>query len=391
MLLLVLLQPLAAQKPGGGGTGSGPVSRPSRPSTSVPSTGQPKPRIFLSGNVVMEDGSAVPTSVAIERVCGGRVYREAYTTSQGEFAFEVGRSLSMLGDASIETSSQERGPGGGGISQNSPFATTRDESNFGSRNQLFGCELRASASGFRSSTINLAQHQPLDPANVGTIFLQRLDKVKGTSVSVVSLQAPKDARKAYEKGLDAVKRGNLPQAQQQFEKSVQMYPKHAAAWFELGRILHQQNQTEAARKACSEAIAADSKFVNPYLELAYIAAQDGKWPEVITLTDQAMALDPLDYPSGFFLNAVAQYNLGNMVAAESSARRAERLDSQHHLARLGLLMASILMRKDDYNGALERLRNYLKASPNAPDANDVKTQISYLEKREQAAVKPNNP
>jgi tetratricopeptide (TPR) repeat protein len=326
----------------------------------------------------MDDDSQLPSQVAVERVCGGRAYREGYVDSRGYFSFEVGRNEAAMMDASSEFSPNDRsGPFGGFGNQSSgPFR----DNDVTQRNSLFDCELRASIAGYRSSTINLATHQPLDPPDVGTIVLQRLEKMTGTTISAISMQAPKDAKKAFEKGLDLVKKDKLPDAQREFEKSVSIYPQHAAAWVELGRLLRQEKQMEPAHNAFIKANTIDPNYVNPYLELAFDAAQEQKWKDVLALTDKAISLDPLDFPGSFFFNAVAQYNLGNLPAAEKSARKAARLDSQHRLPRLNLLLGTILADKKDYDGACEQLRSYLKIAPKAPDADAVRTRLTDLEK-----------
>ena len=370
-----------AQKPGGGGgTGGSTRPTPTPPTSSRTSGGtQQRPRIFLSGRVVMDDDSQLPYQVAIERVCGGRAHREAFVDSRGYFSFEVGRNEAAMMDASSEFSPNDRAGafGGSGNQSSGPFRDTEVSSQ---RNPLFDCELRASIAGYRSSNINLATHQPLDPPDVGTIVLQRLEKMTGTTISAISMQAPKDAKKAFEKGLDLVKKDKLPDAQREFEKSVSIYPQHAAAWVELGRLLRQEKQIEPAHNAFVKANAIDPNYVNPYLELAFDAAQEQKWKDVLALTDKAISLDPLDFPGSFFFNAVAQYNLGNLPAAEKSARKASRLDAQHRLPRLNLLLGTILADKKDYDGACEQLRSYLKIAPKAPDADAVRTRLTDLEK-----------
>src|SRR5689334_15071067 len=86
----LLLQPGFAQRPGnttpappstGGGPGGNTGGRgPGPGTTSNPNTiGQPNPNnpnpvpgrpIFITGHVMMDDGSELPRNVAIERVCG---------------------------------------------------------------------------------------------------------------------------------------------------------------------------------------------------------------------------------------------------------------------------------------------------------------------------------
>jgi hypothetical protein len=65
---------------------------------------------------------------------------------------------------------------------------------------LFSCELRASLPGFRSDVVSLANRRFMDNPEVGTIVLHRLGNVEGLTISATTMAAPKDAKKAYDKG-----------------------------------------------------------------------------------------------------------------------------------------------------------------------------------------------
>src|SRR5260370_42252448 len=95
---------------------------------------------------------------------------------------------------------------------------------------LTGCELRASLAGFKSDVVNLGNRRMFDNPDVGTIVLRRRANVEGTTVSMTTLQAPKDARKAYDKARDALRKGKTADALSEFEKAVAAYPHFAAAW-----------------------------------------------------------------------------------------------------------------------------------------------------------------
>jgi tetratricopeptide (TPR) repeat protein len=336
--------------------------------------------IFLSGKVVMEDGTPPPDSVTIERVCNGIARPEAYTDSKGRFSFQLGQNLGVMQDASV--SSADAGGFGGGF----PGQQQQQRGGFPgqgrgvSERDLMGCELRAAYPGFRSEIVNLSGRRMFDNPDVGTIILRRLGNVEGTTISMTSLQAPKDAKKAFDKGRDNLKKKKPEQAQKEFEKALQLYPKYAVAWFELGLLAEARNDAEGARKAYSEALSADPKYVSPYLQMALLSAKDNKWQEVADTTDRVIKLNPVEFPQAFFYNSVANYNLRKIDAAERSAREAVKLDSNHRMPKAEHLLGIILAEKQDYNGAAESLRNYLKFAPNATDAPKVREQLTELEK-----------
>jgi superkiller protein 3 len=207
----------------------------------------------------------------------------------------------------------------------------------------------------------------------------RKANVERDVISITSLNAPKEAKKAYEKGLKAMRKRKWKAGQKEFEKAVEIYPQYAAAWFELGKALEEQNKLDEARKAHRRALAADDKLVRPYIQLAGIAARQRKWQEVADTTGRALKLNPIDFPGAYFYNAVASYNLKNLQAAEKSAREALRLDTQHSFPRIDHLLGVILVRKGDLSGAAQHLKNYLELVPNASDAPAVRKQLAKVE------------
>ncbi len=348
-----------------------PTQQP-RDTMQIPDMQRP---IFLSGKVVLEDGTPPPDSVTIERVCNGVVRPEAYTDSKGRFSFQLGQNMGVMPDASISSASDQFGGFGDLARQNSPGRGRGI-----SERDLMGCELRASLAGFRSEVVSLSGRRVMDNPEVGTIILRRLSKAEGFTFSATSAMAPKDARKAFDKGKDAVRKQKWADAQKELDKAVQIYPKYATAWFELGMVHERQNNVEAARKAYAAALAADAKYVNPYLQLAQISARERKWQEVADTTERVVRLNPFDFPRAYFFNSVANLNLQRIDAAEKSAREALKLDTEHRIPKISHLLGVILSQKQELPEAIEHMRAYLKQAPNAEDAAQVKKQLAEMER-----------
>jgi tetratricopeptide (TPR) repeat protein len=339
--------------------------------------------IFLSGKVMLEDGTPPVDQVVIEKVCNGQPVPQAYTDSKGRFQFQLGNNMAMLPDASVgsaaDSSPFESGVGRGGLggSQRGGFGGMQRGV---SERDLIGCELRASLPGFRSDVIQLTGRRMMDNPDVGVIVLRRLAQVEGLTISATTALAPKDAKKAYEKGRESAKKGKLADAEKHFTKAVELYPKHAAAWFELGRIQEQEKNVAEARKSYAEALSADAKFVSPYLQLAGLAASENNWQEVLDTTDRVIRLNPVDFPQAFFYNAVANLQLKKLDAAEKSAREAVKLDPNHRMPKIEHVLGIILAQKNDFNAAAEHLQNYLKFAPKAGDADHVRGQLAEIDR-----------
>ncbi len=383
VMILAIMLPSAAM-----GQSKGPGStNPNRTTTTAPSTfpsSGSNQMIMLSGNIVTQDGSPPSEPVAIERVCNGRVVREGRSDFKGYFTVSIGPGSPRVGDS--ETTAETTGGGFGLSASGSP--TSQNPSSL--QTSLMGCELRGSLAGFRSSSLRIPLEEVdsrVGMVKVGTIVLEKMEKAQGATVSATSLSAPKEAKKAYDKGHRAVANNKLPEAQQNLEKAVQLDPQYAAAWQDLGWVYAQQNQLDKARNAFTESLAADGMFVPAYVGLSSVAVRESRWGEAADFSARATQLDGVDFPAAFYYNSLANYRLGNLEQAEKSARKAETLGAQHSFPLVSLLLGVMLANRQDYADAAEQLRSYLKAAPTAPNAEKVRQQLAELEKLGVSPVK----
>ena len=391
LLIIALLRPLVSIAQEAGGQAPSPAPPTGAP-TGQPTDGRqpagnPSPTdrmsqqrspfpdqelrpIYLSGTVRLADGTNPPEHVLIERVCNGVVRPEAYTDSKGNFSFELGaKNPAVFYDATVggidplsSSTGAGRGPQGG--------INERDVS---------GCEIRANLAGFQSDSIILGFRRSLDNPDIGIIRIRRLANVEGYTFSVTSAQAPKDARKAYEKGLELLNKRKWAEAERELTRAVGSYPKYATAWHELGRSYQQQKKFDEAVHAYQEAISADPKFISPYGQLAVLAAYEKNWDNVLQYTSQILKLNPFVAPDVYFYSALANYNLQKIDVAEGQAQEAAKRDTQHRIPKINHLLGVILAEKQDYSGAAENIRIYLKFSPNASDADAVRQLLADVE------------
>jgi len=315
----------------------------------------------------MDGGANLPEPVAIERLCNGSVRREGYTDFKGHFQIQLGSNFGFQ-DAS------ENDPRAATGQLQKPSGQT---GNRGSVN-LTGCEFRAVLAGFQSSTVMLRSIGDSFQTELGTIILKRMGDAKGSTVSLTSMAAPKDAKQAFEKGRKALSEDKVDEAVKELDKATAKYPQFAAAWSLLGDIHQQHDQLDKADEEYKKALAADPQFVNPLYGLAVIAAQEKKWQDVADYSAQVINLNAYAFPSAYFFNAAANYNVGKLDLAEASARKYKASTDRKH-PEVSLLLASVLARKEDYSGAAQQLKDYLAAIPNPPNANELQAQIKQYE------------
>jgi tetratricopeptide (TPR) repeat protein len=368
--------PTAPTNPGPGNTNS-PFPGSSR-STYPDQSALP---LYLSGKVVMEDGTPPPEPVVIHLLCKANPRPVAYTDSKGYFSANV---TDKIGNAVMADASDPYGASHTAL----PSGGTSGSSGLGARD-LLGCVLEASLAGFRSTSIDLGVHQALDNPDVGTLFLHRLANVEGLTISATSALAPKDAKKALEKARNDELKAKWPEAEKELQKAVTIYPKYAAAWLELGNVQQKEGQRDAARKSYGQASAADPKFVSPLMQLALMDGSDQKWADVADETDRLLRLNPVDFPQAWTYNALANYNLKRMELAEKSAREGLSRDSAHHFPTNSHVLGLVLAQKHDYPGSVQNLRDYLHYAPDAPDSAEVKKELAEMEKA--IAPEPSKP
>jgi hypothetical protein len=316
-------------------------------------------------------------------VCNNHVSQQIYASLHGDFSMQLASNTDSVMDATADPVSLNK---------------TINNSSLGGmpRLKLANCELRASAPGFRSSIVSLIDVDVLGgTANVGGIILERLTKIKGTTLSAIPYMAPNDARKAYEKGLGAEEKNKLADACKDFERAVEIYPKFALAWFHLGTVLEKQGQKDEARAAYTRATTIDTAFFAPYLSLASMAYEAQDWADVLLFTTHILDFDPwnhrdftgymvnldaVNYAEAYFYNAVANYQLNRVDAAEKSAIKAEHLNMRTRHPELHLVLAEILAQKSDYAAAISELQTYLQLVPHPGQLAQLQMRLAEWEK-----------
>jgi tetratricopeptide (TPR) repeat protein len=336
----------------------------------------PLGNIFLAGQVVTDEGAPPPERAAIQSVCRGQKRNEAYTDSQGRFSFEF-----------VTRSSAKTGNSVGVVDADSSL--TNPTSMRGTQRDWRDCQLQAVLAGFISDVVELSSRiSTLDQNDLGRIVLHRASRVEGTTISATSAAAPGGARKAFEKGRDEEMKGQWDEAQQHFEKAVQIYPSYAVAWYELGRVQVEKKDAAAAAHCFDQALAVDPQLPGPYHGLAELAFRARQWRQVADMTEKLLALNPVNFPDAWFFNAVGNYFLKNLESAEKSARQGIRVDPQHSIPKLEYVLGVILMEKGEYREATVHMQEYLSLARKPADVDEAQKQLAQIARLSTTASVP---
>jgi predicted TPR repeat methyltransferase len=373
----------------GGGSGSGGGGESGGGGTATTggqqSTGSQQDRqrpMFLSGRVLLDDGQEPGSKTKVELICQGSVVRQEYTSGSGTFSMElVGgtQASSQIADATVASSdySQSLGGGGalGGTSSIGGFSSGRSL-------DLSSCQLQAQLPGYESDVIALGRRRALDNPDVGVIILHNMQPPEGGTVSLKTLAAPKDARKAWEKaGKELQKeKPNFSKAAKELDKAVEIYPEFASAWHMLGSIRLAQNDRQAASEAFEQARAADSEYANPYLSLAQMELEEGRWQEAADLCSHALELNP-QLTRAHYLNSLAHSSLGNLDVAEESAMLVLNNNQAETYPLTYYVLGFAESKRGDFPSAAARYRTFLEIQPKASFAAKLKEQLDQWQEQ----------
>jgi tetratricopeptide (TPR) repeat protein len=348
-----------ASSPGAGssaGANAGNLNRMVRSGSSglpgdSPRTGGPGEPI--SGRVILGDGDEPGAGIIVQRVCGSMVAGEARTDSRGRF--NLSRAI-----------------GGSGFTADTSRSNVPDGS---------GCELRATLSGYQAGAVPLGNGRSSGGGEV-LIVLHRAGSASSMTISATFLLAPKNARKSYDNGLEALRRHAPDRAQKDFAEAVRIYPRFAAAWLELGKVYEQRDHKTEAREAYAKAIAADGEYLLPYQRLYRMDIRESRWKEAADTSNRVLRLNPYEFAEAYYFNAVANLELNLLDVAERSAREAAKLEGAQAEPRGNYVLGVILWRKGDLDGAADKMQTFLADAPGGPEQTSGQKMLADIERQQ---------
>ena len=224
-----------------------------------------------------------------------------------------------------------------------------------------GCDLLLYAPGYRMMTLPLRFNSDYYGMGyyspIGKIRMEPYEDVE--RVSATSFTAPKDARKAYEKGAKKFLDEDLLEAKGLLLEAVELHPEYAAAWTMLGRTLVRLAETDEARKAFERSIEADSAYVAPYRPLVRILVSEKKWDKVVELAQKGVELNPYDAELKYQLS-VAAMEVKNYNLARDMAERVFTTDDAQIYPESGYVLAKAYRMLGEEQKAIRTLQEYLE-------------------------------
>jgi Tfp pilus assembly protein PilF len=329
--------------------------------------------IHITGTVALAGGAKLPKVVRVELKCHGSVVQSVFTSPEGRFSFRMSE-----GNPGVKSKPDGRrmdaSIGGPAIPADVDKRTQVGKTAF-HQVDLSRCQCEASLSGYRADPVSLGVRSRFDDPDIGVMVLHPLD-VKGTTVSITSLKAPKKAVDLYQKASKELskKKVNYSKVIQSLEKATELYPEFAEAWFQLGEAYLIEQDVDKARHSLQQALSVDPQYIRPYVSLAQLELQTGTHAEAARLTAEALELNPNWIPAHYWY-AVAQYYLGHLGQAEESIRRVQVSGEAHLYTASHHLLGSIYAEKGQYEAASQEYRRFLETRPPEEFASKIESTL----------------
>jgi tetratricopeptide (TPR) repeat protein len=226
--------------------------------------------------------------------------------------------------------------------------------------------------------INISR-QPSASDNFQVDFNLKIKRNTNTTAAAVVFvqEVPENAKKAYQRGIDALERRNQAEGIAEIKKATELFSQYYLAYERLGQeYIKLRNYTEAYNSA-NKAIEINSKGFENWYTAGYAAYYLKNYQEAIKILNKALTLKP-DSVNTLFVQGLSLRQIGRYEDAEKSLLKAQKFAGiliPEICWQLALLYTNNLKK---YNSAAENLEAFLKAKPNYEEADKVRELIKKL-------------
>ena len=204
--------------------------------------------------------------------------------------------------------------------------------------------------------------------------------VAGAPISAAELSIPEPARKEFEKATQALQNHDLDGGIAHLKKAIELHDQYPQAYTMLGTAYTQQKKWQDAKGALQKAIQQDPNEADAYFQLGATLNQEKDYAGAEKALRQGFQLVPEPAEgaaAAHYELAFASFSLGHWQDAEPQV--AKTMATQPEFALAHWLMAQIMLKKGDGQGAINEFQTYLKLDPNGPAAASVRAVIPKIQ------------
>ena len=198
----------------------------------------------------------------------------------------------------------------------------------------------------------------------------------GTTAPSGAVLAPK-AKEALDKGTQALKEGKLDEAEKHIGEAIKLAPGNPDVLYFQGMLYMRQSNWEQAQTTLEKANRMDPNQPRILAALGMNLVNQKKFAEAIPLLEKSIQLQPTSGWENKLALAKAYYYREQYEQALKMANQAH-VESQGSSAQAELLLAQCLTVLGRFEDSAQVLREFLKYSPNDPDATTARHWLERL-------------
>jgi Flp pilus assembly protein TadD len=211
-----------------------------------------------------------------------------------------------------------------------------------------------------------------------------LNEKKGATTKPAVVDAnlaavPEKPRKLYEKGLEEARAEDAAKAVDSLKEAVALYPNFPLALNELGVQYLKLRQVDKAVEALKAAVKLSPDAFTPRLNLGIALLEARQFGEAEAQLREALKQNA-NAPTAHMYLGIALLRLSKFDDAEKELLIATAANT-NQLSMANYYLGGLYWRKHEYQRAVDQLEKYLELTPNAPDAERVRTTIKDLRTR----------
>ena len=211
-----------------------------------------------------------------------------------------------------------------------------------------------------------------------------LSEKKGATTKAAVVDAnlaavPEKPRKLYEKGLEEARADDATKAAESLKEAVALYPNFPLALNELGVQYLKLRQVDKAIEAFKAAVKLNEEAFTPRLNLGIALLEARQFGEAEVQLREALKRNANAVSAHMYLG-IALLRLSKFEDAEKELLIATAANASQ-LSMANYYLGGLYWRKHEYQRAVEQLEKYLELTPNAPDADRVRSTIKDLRTR----------
>jgi Tfp pilus assembly protein PilF len=195
------------------------------------------------------------------------------------------------------------------------------------------------------------------------MFDQNIPVNRRGGISAAELSVPESAIQEYNRAQDYLARQDIKGAIERLNKAVEISPRYAAAWNQLGTIAYQTRQYQQAELYFREALKQDPEAYAPLVNLGGALLALNRIEESLPINQAAVKAMPGDALAHSQLGK-SYFYLGQFDDAETYLRRAKAIDPSH-FSYPQVILIEIYMRRNQLPAAIAEMEEFLKLHPDS--------------------------